>query len=219
MEMLIYVLVIVIILFSMSLSESKYFHVVESKAAAGKSLDLPSLKALINTAYAYEHEQGIVIPSTERITIQELKELLSPQRKSDVGDLLLLVCTENGKEEVIGCIKVVASVEEPGCGEWGCLAISSKYRGHGLGKILVNAAEERLKELGCHTGFLQLLYPTDHILPSKERLRAWYNRMGYNLQVPGDIEASSIYFERGGSLGRFVLANPATFTKFTKQLS
>lgn len=60
------------------------------------------------------------------------------------------------------------------------LAVHADFGGHGIGKKLIEAAEETAKSEGTKFMKIEILRPRDFTLPQKDRLRAWYEGMGYN---------------------------------------
>jgi GNAT superfamily N-acetyltransferase len=66
-----------------------------------------------------------------------------------------------------------------GVGEFGMLVADLSRRGTGIGSALVEHAELWAREKGCHTMRLELLTPRHWTQPSKEFLKRWYSRVGY----------------------------------------
>jgi GNAT superfamily N-acetyltransferase len=83
--------------------------------------------------------------------------------------------------------------------------------GRGIGRELVRSAEELTRSRGVATMQLELLVPTGWVHPEKERLRAWYSRLGYLVARSAPVE------EVAGHLAS-QLATPCEFEVFRKAL-
>ena len=195
-----------------------------------KSDPVQPLVELINHAYRIG-EEGILVDTADRpfarVMQQDVEAFIDQQK-------LLVACMKNSKEEgsILGCVKM-DRVEESGrqgtaaIGEWGCLAVSTNHQQQGLGRRLVEAAEETMRnQWKCKAAQLELLAPTNWKHSHKERLKEWYTRrMGYRLKVQrggaaeDDYEASTSRLPSGSLLGgRFLLATDADFTTYYKEL-
>mmetsp|Transcript_12567 Transcript_12567/g.28399 ORF Transcript_12567/g.28399 Transcript_12567/m.28399 type:complete len:200 (-) Transcript_12567:87-686(-) len=84
-------------------------------------------------------------------------------------------------EDLVGCVSSTYSVPwtQEGCGHWGLLAVSPAAQGCGVASALVEAAETRLLQGGCHAVQIEYEYaPGD---AASERLRAWYEgKLGFS---------------------------------------
>lgn len=169
------------------------------------------LTKLINDAYRVG-ETGILVDTPTqpfcRVTLEEVTYMIQNQQ---------LLVVYNGENETVGCIKVTRTDQE-GVAEWGCLAVSDQ--GKGWGRKLVEAAHKHIvDQLECHTAQLELLAPSRWKHEHKERLREWYLRLGYQLKVNNDYQASTVTMPEGSVLAsRFVLATKADFTCYQKKL-
>jgi GNAT superfamily N-acetyltransferase len=76
-----------------------------------------------------------------------------------------------------------------GIGEFGMLVADFNHRGKGIGSALVDRAENWAKGLACHTMRLELLTPRHWAHPSKEFLKKWYARIGYEPQATEPFES------------------------------
>ena len=63
--------------------------------------------------------------------------------------------------------------------EFGMLVADPDQRGIGVGRALVDFAEQRSCERGLRAIQLELLVPRDWSHPSKEFLKSWYGRRAY----------------------------------------
>ena len=183
--------------------------------------DLERVTGILNAAYQ-EGETGILVDTPENpLERATREEVLGFCRNQQL--LVLLV-----DQLVMGCVKVEAplpSQDDDGddddasavvIGEWGCLALAKESQGKGYGRVLVKAAESHIFQK-CAVCQLELLAPSKWKHQHKERLREWYLRMGYNLRIPNDYDASTMTLPQGSTLGqRFVLATDGDFTSYHK---
>jgi GNAT superfamily N-acetyltransferase len=212
---------------------SKYF----TTRLARVEDDIPLIATILNQAYKVG-EQGILDDSPkfplvrakesevrDMIQAQQMIILLESQTSSTNNDHS---CTK--LKTILGCVR--AFVVDHACtddrrqnsdytGEWGCLAIELSHQGRGLGRMLVNAAEQHLHEQSCRFLRIDLLAPSSGDHAHKERLRTWYTkRLGYNLSVPGDYAASTKKLSARSLLaGRFLLANDTDYTCYRERIS
>ena len=126
------------------------------------------LTGLVNEVYAAT-EGGLWRPGTPRTTTAEVAGLVA------AGQIAVAVFGA----EAVGCVQVrdVAA----GVGEFGMLAAAPEHRGAGIGRALVGFAERRARARRLRAMRLDLLVPREGRLPHKEFLKAWYERLGYEL--------------------------------------
>ncbi|MEM9719847.1 MAG: GNAT family N-acetyltransferase [Bacteroidota bacterium] len=93
------------------------------------------------------------------------------------------------KEVIVGGVYVEKLTD--GISTFGMLAVDPAYMGLGIGKQLVQAAEERSLELGCSHMKIEIVRSHKISMPHKDVLHAWYQRMGYEFLGESSIE--SIY--------------------------
>jgi ribosomal protein S18 acetylase RimI-like enzyme len=102
-------------------------------------------------------------------------------RDAELADLIaagqIAVADRDGR--VVGCVQV--HDVSPDTASFGMLATDAEYRGGGVGRALVDFAEERSRDRGIGVMQLELLVPRTWRHPHKEFLRAWYLRLGYRL--------------------------------------
>jgi GNAT superfamily N-acetyltransferase len=141
-------------------------------------LDDPSLAdelaALVNDVYAVA-ERGLWRAGMQRTTVDELADEI---RAGEV-----IVATRG--DEVVGCVRVRDIGTDTS--EFGILAAAPSARGSGVGNALLDFAEERSRERGMRAMQLELLVPREWTHPSKEFLKGWYGRRGYELIGTRDI--------------------------------
>jgi len=87
----------------------------------------------------------------------------------------LIIATKS--QEIVGAAHIY-HLEENICG-FGMLVSSPKYRGIGIGSLLMKSIEDWAKTSHYKTIQLELLKPIDYIHPDKEFLTSWYIKLGY----------------------------------------
>jgi GNAT superfamily N-acetyltransferase len=130
------------------------------------------LTAMINAAYA-DGEEGMWRPGTTRVFADEVRALL------DAGELIVL--RRDGA--LAGCVRVHRVGAETA--ELGLL--SAARRDSGVGGELIALAETWARERGLARMRLTLLVPRAGTHPFKERLHAWYSKLGYRVIGRGDF--------------------------------
>ncbi|RIX28548.1 GNAT family N-acetyltransferase [Amnibacterium setariae] len=147
---------------------------VPDPTAADDEALVARLASVVNAAYAIG-EAGMWRPGTPRVDAAQLREDLRAGR-------LLVARAADG---LVGVVRVQAL----GPDRWGfgMLAVDPAAQGGHLGAALVGAAEAHVGAAGATTMQLELLVPIGREQPSKERLRAWYSRLGYRRVGEGSI--------------------------------
>ena len=87
---------------------------------------------------------------------------------------------------VVGSVNI--NLMNGGVGEFGMLVSDLNHRRKGIGSALVNAAEDWAKRMTCSTMRIELLTPRRWKHPSKEFLKEWYRRIGYEPQITEPFE-------------------------------
>ncbi|CAH0050662.1 unnamed protein product [Clonostachys solani] len=159
------------------------------------------LTAIVNAVY-FDAEKGIFTPEYQRTSDREVKAFIQ-SRKLAVAYL----CPSN---EPIGCVFIKKLTPERG--EFGMLAVDPAHHGSGFGRLLVSFAEEYCRSEGCTVMQLELLVPTHCTNASKEKMQAWYKRLGYEYVKLGD-------FNRDYPDLAPLLAGPAEYRVFDKPLA
>ena len=129
------------------------------------------LRDLVNAAYA-EGEAGLWRPGHERVSVAAVAGCVAR------GELA--AAYDDGR--LVGCVRVLP-------GELGLLAAARDSTGRGVGRALVRFAEETSRGLGATAMRLELLVPKEGTHPAKERLHAWYTRLGYRVVGRDDFAA------------------------------
>ncbi len=125
------------------------------------------LTALINDVYATA-ESGLWRDGATRTTAPELAQLIA------VGQIA--VATAPGGR-IVGSVhvhRIAAAINE-----FGLLVAAPDNRGIGIGRTLVDFAEQYSIDRGLRAIQLELLVPRSWRHPSKEFLKTWYGRRGY----------------------------------------
>ena len=78
------------------------------------------------------------------------------------------------------------------------LAAAPEQRSAGVGRALLDFAEEHSRERGRRTMRLELLVPLGWEHPSKEFLKGWYGRRGYRVTGSGSMD--ELYPQLAGRL-------------------
>jgi GNAT superfamily N-acetyltransferase len=144
---------------------------VDDPARAGE------LRRIINTAYA-AGETGLWKPEWERM---KLEWMLDDIARGEIAAAWL-------DGTVVGCVRTL--MKAPDRGEFGQLAVDPPAAGAGVGRALIDFAEAACRERGASEMGLELLVPRDGTHPAKERLHAWYSRLGYRIAGRDDFAAA-----------------------------
>jgi GNAT superfamily N-acetyltransferase len=144
-------------------------------SSAGSDAPLvAALTGLVNAAYA-RGEEGIWRDGAARVTAAQMAGL--------IGDGEMAVATLDAA--VVGCVRVRRV--DGRTGELGMLAAAAAHWGSGVGRLLIGYAERLSRARGLDTMRLELLVPAARAHPHKERLHAWYTRLGYRVVRQGDL--------------------------------
>lgn len=79
--------------------------------------------------------------------------------------------------ELVGVVQV--RIFDDNIGWFGMLATAPEHRGKGIGRGLMNNAEEFVKDHGCTTMQCEVLVPEVGEIEEKLILSEWYSRLGY----------------------------------------
>lgn len=130
--------------------------------------DLPFLEALINSAYRGERStkgwtsEAHLIQGEVRVTRSMLEEEFDRP-----GSVFL--CYSENNNHITGCV----NLQKQDSGLYlGMFSVSPEEQGRGVGKALLQAAEEYAWIAGCRS-----IYMT--VISLREELIAWYLRHGY----------------------------------------
>jgi ribosomal protein S18 acetylase RimI-like enzyme len=119
--------------------------------------DAPPIASVINAAFEVERE----FRKGERTSVAEILSLLERDT--------FLVAEQEGR--IAGAVDVRTS---GAVGYFGMLAVDAEMSGAGLGRALLEAAEEHCRQAGCSTMTLSTGEDRKEIIP-------WYERLGYRV--------------------------------------
>jgi ribosomal protein S18 acetylase RimI-like enzyme len=135
--------------------------------AAASIADAPALKALLETAYrgdsarrGWNHEADIL--DDERIAPGEIEALLA--------DPAVTILAARDGDALTGCVAV--TVKDAALAYLGMLCVAPDLQSGGLGRRLLDAAEEHARSLGIAAMEMT-------VIDSRDALIAWYERRGY----------------------------------------
>lgn len=133
---------------------------------------------LVNRVYA-EAEAGLWGDGAARTTPEEMAGLIA------AGEIAVARDDAAGGR-IVGTVRIHQVGDATG--EFGMLAADPARRGEGIGRALVDFAEDRIRRRGVTTMQLELLVPRDWTHPVKAFLDAWYTRLGYRPARIGRID-------------------------------
>ena len=168
--------------------------------AAGDEVLVQELAQLINGAYA-AGEDGLWLEGTTRITAAEVARTIAGGG--------MLVATLDGR--IVGCGHV--RPRDPTTAVLGLVSVAPEQWGGGVGRQLVRSAEELARSRGVTAMRLELLVPRGWVHPEKDRLRAWYVRLGY------EVVRSAPFEEIVPPAAASRLATPCEFLVFRRSLA
>jgi ribosomal protein S18 acetylase RimI-like enzyme len=169
-----------------------------SPAEARDESVVEQIVRVVNAAYAVG-EAGLWVDGWTRTNREEIADAIRSNG--------LLAATADG--EIVGCAYVQAI--DADTADLGLVSAALEHRGSGIGRELVQSAEELMRSRGVTTAQLELLVPKDWKHPEKERLRAWYTRLGYEV-----VRVATVH-EIAAQLPP-QLATPCEFLVFQKTL-
>jgi GNAT superfamily N-acetyltransferase len=158
--------------------------------------------ALVNAAYEMG-EAGLWAPGTRRTADYVIADLVRDRR--------MIVARRARRIVACGCLRAADAPPVEDAVELGLVAVAPEAWGTGLGSAVVRFAEDVARERGIGTMVLKLLVPAAGTHPDKERLRAWYERLGY--AVVGRLPYGEV--GKGGER----LLTPCDFLVFHKPLA
>jgi ribosomal protein S18 acetylase RimI-like enzyme len=153
--------------------------------------DAPAVTRIINAAY-HAGETDIWRSGWTRTSQTAVEALIA------AGEIA--VARADGDGDVVGSVRVRRLDDETA--ELGMLSVDPEAFGTGAGRALLTFAEQ---QYGTPFMQLELLVPRGAAHPQKERLHAWYSRLGYR-------QISAREFEEP------LLAGPADLRTYRKNL-
>ena len=129
--------------------------------------DVPQLENLVNGAYRGEgSKKGWTTEADLLDGIRTNKEVLTGMVSR--GDSIVLKCT-NTKNQLVGCVYLQKKEEKL---YLGMLTVAPDQQAHGIGKKLLQAAEEYADTQDCTA-------ITITVISLRQELIKWYERRGY----------------------------------------
>jgi len=128
--------------------------------------DLESLHTILESGYRIA-ESDLWVKPYARIAFGDFLNLVREDR--------ILIAFYNKK--IVGCIHYYQKTTKKF--GFGLLAVDFDYKGLGIGRGLISQVERLASKKGAEIMELELLRPKGVNVPFKERLREWYERMGY----------------------------------------
>jgi GNAT superfamily N-acetyltransferase len=168
-------------------------------SAASDEVLVAEVVRLINRAYALG-EDGLWVKGTVRSTPPQIAEAIH------TGGML--AATRDGELVGCACVRFLDDITA----DLGLVSVSPDHQGTGVGREIVHVAEDLMRERGAQTAQLELLVPRGWVHPTKDRLRAWYVRLGYRV-------VRSAPFEEIATHGASELATPCEFLVFHRALA
>jgi ribosomal protein S18 acetylase RimI-like enzyme len=141
--------------------------------APASTSDIPALVTLINSAYRGEgSKQGWTTEADLigglRTDAEELQKIFDASE-----EVILKYAIDN--EQVIGCVRLKKQADKL---YLGMLTVSPALQAKGIGKQLLQAAEDYAQQQNCRAIFMT-------VISARPELIAWYERHGY--QQTGEV--------------------------------
>jgi len=130
--------------------------------------DIPAIKDLLNNAYRGEGSKQGWTTEAELIAGDTRTDENILQEVMSLPESVLLKYT-NEEQQIIGCVNLQQHADRI---YLGMFSVSPKLQGGGIGKKLLNAAEEYAQHLHCAS-----IYMT--VISVRTELINWYIRHGY----------------------------------------
>jgi GNAT superfamily N-acetyltransferase len=143
--------------------------------AAGDEPRAEELAELVNAVYKVA-EEGLWRDGWARTNAAEMARLIATDQ--------IAVAERDG--DLAGTIHIEDIEDDAAI--FGMLAAAFAQRSAGVGRALVDFAEHHARERGRRTMQLELLVPRGWQHPSKEFLKGWYGRRGYEVTGTGAMD-------------------------------
>ena len=166
---------------------------------ARDELLVDELVRLVNAAYAVG-EAGLWLEGVARTGPDEIAEAIRSGG--------MLAAAHDGRLVGCACVRPL----DAHTADLALVSAAPDRWGSGVGRVLVHAAEELMRSRGMTTMQLELLVPKGSAHPNKDRLRAWYERLGYGVVRSAPFEQVAVH-----SVSQ--LATPCEFLIFQKRLA
>jgi GNAT superfamily N-acetyltransferase len=156
------------------------------------------LVRLVNAAYEVG-EAGLWLEGATRTQPGEMADM--------IGSGGMLAATLDG--QIAGCAYV--RLLDADTADLALVSVAPERWGGGVGRQLVHSGEELMRSRGATAMQLELLVPKEWAHPEKDRLLAWYTRLGYRV-------VRSAPFEQVAAHLRSALGTPCEFLILRKDL-
>ena len=133
------------------------------------------LTALVNTVYDTA-EAGLWRDDATRTTVSEMAGLIA------AGEIAVAEC----EGAIAGSVRIHDVAVD--ASEFGMLVAAPEHRNTGVGRSLLDFAEDHSRARGRRAMRLELLVPRHWEHPSKEFLKGWYGRRGYRVVRTGRVD-------------------------------
>ncbi|KAG5968898.1 hypothetical protein E4U58_001696 [Claviceps cyperi] len=166
---------------------------------------------IVNDAFG-EVEANIFVPGYRRTNENELEAFIQKGCLAIAyvpADKNLTSHAENPSLQPVGC--VFFKQLSARLGNFGMLAVDPKYRGQGLGRAMIDFAENFCRDKGCTAMQMELLVTTNFEHVVKSRMQEWYQRLGYRVVKLGNFEQDYPFLAN-------LLATPVDLRVFEKAL-
>jgi GNAT superfamily N-acetyltransferase len=140
--------------------------IISTRESAGNSTNIEKQHEILINAYA-ETEKEIWGENYVRVSLEEYKEIIEQE----------IVFTALLNDEVVGTIQLSDLGNHHF--SFGLLAVDFSKKGHGIGRLLIEAAEQKAIDLGGKVMSLEILKAKNKYVPFKVQLAEWYQRQGY----------------------------------------
>lgn len=130
--------------------------------------DIAAITALLNSAYRGESSKQGWTNEAHLIGGNQRTDEPSLQKVMDDTDSIILKYL-NEEQKIIGCVNLQLHGSKI---YLGLFSVAPQLQGLGIGKQLLNAAEEYANSLQCNTIYMS-------VIDGREELINWYKRNGY----------------------------------------
>lgn len=169
-----------------------------SAAAASDDALMRAIADLVNRVYLTA-EEGLWVQGATRTNAAEIAGMVAARQ--------IALARMDGA--IVGAVRIQRL--DASTGELGMLVADPVRRGAGIGRDLVDFAEELARREGRTVMQLEVLVPREWTHPVKEFLHAWYTRIGYSPVHAGTIDETYPQLEP-------LLATPCDFVIYHKRL-
>lgn len=139
--------------------------------------DIERITNIVNRVYAAS-EGDLWESGSVRTSVEEIADFIKD------GEIAVAQL----KGQIVGSVRVRQVNQETG--EFGMLAVDDKYQGSGVGRSLIQFAEQQCEKENLCKMQLELLVPVKGTHPTKVMLKKWYTGLGYRQVCKETVEVS-----------------------------